>query len=257
MVGIYGPTRPARNGPLVAGRRHRVARRRLSVPSSAALPARTHVPARHRGRRSARRPSNGGFGGAGASASGRPDGLRADWLEGRCARDVIGVIARMRVALGFVCGALVLWLARPDRPVAAGRHVDRGVRRGAAHLGRRSSEQVARGDRVGSVPLGARTRCMSDRRVMGVGLAVACAQRRRRRADRGLPGDDADGGDQERGGVSAADVRRQLRSLSARRRREARDRGTARRRFSLAQAMREPRAPRGRSGSSSRCCCSS
>ena len=40
IVGIYGPTRPARNGPLVAGRRHRVARRDLPVPSSAALQAR-------------------------------------------------------------------------------------------------------------------------------------------------------------------------------------------------------------------------
>ena len=39
IVGIYGPTRPERNGPMVAARRDRVARRRLPVPSPAPLHA--------------------------------------------------------------------------------------------------------------------------------------------------------------------------------------------------------------------------
>ena len=36
---------------------------------------------------------------------------RCATARGRCARG--SALARMRVALGFVCGVLVLWLAQP------------------------------------------------------------------------------------------------------------------------------------------------
>ena len=64
-------------------------------------------------------------------------------------------VARRRVALGFLFGAVVLWLAQPtwDAP-----HARRGVRdrrRSAPHLGRRASREEPRGDAVGPVSLDA------------------------------------------------------------------------------------------------------
>ena len=164
IVGIYGPTRPARNGPLAPGdiavsrdgvcQCHHQRQCRLDA----------HVPARHRRRRGAR--------GRRSPASGRdgtcPGGAGLSLQRGmprQSKRDtMIGVIARMRVALGFICGVLVLILARPTGAIAAHRHVDRGARRGASHLGGRASAQGARGDGVRPVPLPSRIRCMSGRR---------------------------------------------------------------------------------------------
>ena len=208
IVGIYGPTRPSRNGPWSPRRRHRVARRDLPVSSSAPVQARdacacsTSRSPKWSTRSSAGWPRS-------ARVSDRP--ARATCADAMRSR-------ALRVALGFVCGALVLCARAADVGDDRRRHGDRGVRRGASHLGRRPSQQVARGDVVGPVSLGARIRSTSDRR----SWAPAWRSRARsvvgRGADRAsISSIDADGGDQERGGVSAADVRRATTIAIARR----------------------------------------
>ena len=215
IVGIYGPTRPARNGPLAPDdvtvsrdsvcQCHHLRQCRLErmclldievAEVLAAVERRLHAV-------------------AGACPGGAGLSLRHDGATAASKRDtVIGVIARMRVALGFVCGVLVLILAQPTARSLAHRHVDRRARRSASHLGRRASAQVARGDRVRAVPLRAASALC---RLVGDGRRPRDRVREHagRGADRALPRDDADGGDQERGGVPAADVRRAVRSAIA------------------------------------------
>ena len=85
--------------PMGPGRRHGVARRELSMPSSAAVPPRDDVSGGHSGRRSAR--------GGGEAVGG------AAWLQ------AIRFFARFRVALGFACGIAVFWFAAPTRTAIA------------------------------------------------------------------------------------------------------------------------------------------
>ena len=145
IVGLFGPTRPARNGPWAADGRHRVARRDLRVSSSAPLPPRDDVPDGRRGRRSARRRAIAGW-------PPRPRG-RA-WL--------IAVIAAQRCGAGSrgcgsrwdscsarsCCGSRRRrrrrWLRA--RPIAVAGEALRVW--AAGHL-----EQIARGHLVGSVSL--------------------------------------------------------------------------------------------------------
>ena len=51
----------------------------------------------------------------------------------------VATLARFRVALGFVFGVLVLILAQPTARSLLVGHVDRRVRRGDPHLGRRAT----------------------------------------------------------------------------------------------------------------------
>ena len=87
---------------------------------------------------------------------------------------VIGVIARMRVALGFVSGVLVLILARPSgRSLAIGMSiaaVGEAIRIWAAGHLHKSREVTASGPyRFVGHPL------YVGSTVMGIGLAIACA----------------------------------------------------------------------------------
>ena len=63
------------------------------------------------------------------------------------------IIARLRVALGFTCGVLVFWLATPTPATIAAGLVVAVAGEAIPFLGRRSSEQVARGDAVRAVPV--------------------------------------------------------------------------------------------------------
>ena len=77
---------------------------------------------------------------------------------------LIARLARLRVALGFVFGALVLWLAQPTRrSLAVGMSIA-ACRRGDPDLGRRAPQQVARGHRRRARIAGSRIRCTSGRR---------------------------------------------------------------------------------------------
>src|SRR5437667_4604651 len=97
-------------------RSHCVALRQLPMPLRAAMPCKTLVPARNlteRGRRAgrgaARRPRHHVSDMSGAARRwDRVDAALARW-RARPAE----ALARRRVALGFVCGAAVLLLARP------------------------------------------------------------------------------------------------------------------------------------------------
>ena len=169
IVGLYGPTRPSATG---RGRRttSRFRATHLRVPSSAPLQARDDVPARHsggRGRGRRRAPASCRRERACLSHARRPSASRG------CA-----------CALGFVVRRARALAARSrratrSRGAACGRH----GRRNAAHLGRGSSQQVARGDGFGSVSLVAHPLYIGSS-IMGVGLAVACEQRRRGRDHR-------------------------------------------------------------------------
>ena len=174
----------------------------------------------------------------------RPGAGMADGALPRTRRRAHGIgcraqarAARLRRAARWCCG----WRSRRARSLAR-RQRRSPRRRGDPDLGRRAPEQVARGDLVGAVPL---VRASALCRVVGDG------RRARDRVARALVvavlialylGDDADGGDQERGSVSAADVRRRY----DRYRRGARGRAIA----AVAAALQpgagdgEPRAPR-------------
>src|SRR6185436_18960456 len=159
--------------PGLARRHHRVARHRLSMPSPAAVPARAHVPARHRGGGSRRRRRSAAAG-AGPGAGGA--GLRPAAAMARQSRrdTIIAVIARMRVALGFVSGVLVLILSRPSaRSLALGMSiaaVGEAIRIWAAGHLHKSREVTASGPyRFVGHPL------YVGSSVMGVGLAIACS----------------------------------------------------------------------------------
>jgi hypothetical protein len=85
---------------------------------------------------------------------------------------VLDILARRRVALGFVCGALVLWLAEPTRDtIAAGvaiALVGEGVRVWAAGHLNKSREVTSSGPyRWVAHPL------YVGSAIMGIGLAVA------------------------------------------------------------------------------------
>ena len=244
IVGIYGPTRPARNGPMVAARRHRVAGRRLPVPSPAPLPARAHVPARHRGRPKCSTPSSAGWRAEPRVAD--VASLARAASRGCASRSASSFgVARARgsrsrrgrsLAIGMsvaACGeAMRIWAAGHLRQVARG-HRRPGPYRWFAHplyVGS-SVMGVGPGDRVG------------QRRRSAVLIAVYLVR-------------DADGGDQERGGVSARG-RSAISTTGI---------GAASRRSGASAAPRrgavqpgagdgEPRVPRGGRPGASRCCC--
>src|SRR3990167_4661683 len=142
------PDPPVAQRTVGARRHHHLARRRLPVPSSSPLHARSDVPARHRGARSTGR--------------GRAPARRR----------MIAALARLRVTLGFACGALVLWLAEPTgTTIAAGTAIaiaGEGLRVwSSGHLNKAREVTVSGPYRWFAHPL------YVGSSVMGVGLAVA------------------------------------------------------------------------------------
>ena len=137
--------------------------------------------------------------------SDRRPAWRASWRGLRVARS-----GSLRGVAVLLAGAAHAAFARRWRRAIA------VVGEAHAHLGGRSPAQVARGHDVRARISGSRIRSTSGRRVMGAGLAIACASVVGCGADCGLSRRDADGRREERRGVPAADVRRSLRSISAR-----------------------------------------
>ena len=179
------------------------------------------------------------------------------WLARQGARFATrscAVLARRRVPLGFVFGVLVLWLAQPTGETLAGRCRRGGGRRGAPDLGRRSSQQVARGDLVGPVSLvgaSALRRIVDDGRRAGDRVGSVA----RGGADRGLPRRDDHGRGEERGSVSPPNVRRAA-TIGIERAPAARGRCAARA-VQPGAGDRQPRASRSWSDLRSPCCCCS
>src|SRR5262249_34351012 len=99
----------------------------------------------------------------------------ADWLRARVVRDeVIALLARKRVALGFLCGVATLLLAQPPvRSVAAGMSIaalGELLRVWAAGHLNKSREITSSGPyRWVAHPL------YLGSTIMGIGLAIACA----------------------------------------------------------------------------------
>ena len=119
------------------------------------------------------------------------------------------------MALGFICGVLVLWLATPTRAtIAAGLAVavvGEAIRFWAAGHLNKSREVTASGPyRLVAHPL------YVGSSIIGAGLAVASGRVAVARDRGGVSGDHADGGHPQRGGVSAADVRRATTTRTAR-----------------------------------------
>ena len=138
-----------------SARRGRVARaRRACAITSGSASAATSACASTRSRSTkSRRRSIAGW--SGVAATGDERALAAQRRAAPRAR--IGLVmkwlARRRVALGFILGAVVLWLAQPTCDVARARRGVRADRRSAAHLGRRASREEPRGDALGAVSL--------------------------------------------------------------------------------------------------------
>ncbi len=239
LVGIYGPTRPERNGPLGADDDGGVARIGVSVPSSATMPARPHVPARHRrGRSAGRRRTAPRRGGA------------SPWLTSPRR------LARLRVPLGFVfavAGAVACAAVGHRRcwREASSRWLGEVLRIWAAGHLNKSREVTSSGPyRWFAHPL------YVGSSIMGVGLAIASRQPAIVAAFiAAVPRCDDHRRDQERRGVSPAEVRRSVRSLSTRRGRRARRRGADQALHARA-GDRESRASRASAEWCSRCCCS-
>ena len=152
---------------VVAARRHRVARQRLPVSSPAPLHARAHVPARHRGRRGARRrrAPAGGRGDAWLTVVRRPARATWSWRRSRgCAS---------RSGSCSACSSWC-WRSRPRRSLAIGMSIA-ACGEAIRDLGGRSPAQVARGHRVGAVSLGGAS---AVRRVVGDGRRAGDRVRR-------------------------------------------------------------------------------
>ena len=138
---------------------------------------------------------------------------RPGWLAERCRVCLAEALARRRVALGFVFGALVLWLAQPTAAtLAAGTAIAIAGERlrvwAAGHLNKAREVTVVR-----PVSL---VRASALRRLVDHGRRARgrVEQSRRRRLDRAVSRRHADRGHQERGGVSAPHVRRSVRPVS-------------------------------------------
>ena len=115
LVGIFGPTRPERNGPWSPDDVTVSRDDDLSVSSPAPLPGSRRCACWTSGRRGARRRRTSACGGA--SRSNQPSMSDHPRLD-RAAR---ARVARFRVALGFALGVVVLWLAEPTgATIAAG-----------------------------------------------------------------------------------------------------------------------------------------
>ena len=213
-----------------ARRHHHLARRRLPVPSSSPLHARTDVPARRRGGRS-------------ASRRGRTPSCGRMWpamTDRDAARSACALAGRawicLRRARAVAGGA--------DGCDARGRHGDRHCRASACACGRRDIS-TRRAKSPYPVPIaGSRILSTSGRR------SWASGWRSRRTASRSpvvialYLAVTLTAADQERGSVSAPRVRRSLRSLPPWTLRCAASGAPTRAGFSLAQAManREHRA---------------
>ena len=101
IVGLYGPTWPERNGPWDAADEVVSRADHVRVPSQARVSDRTGCASTISRLTKCSQPSSGGS---------RKLAVRD---ETHAARRVLEALARRRVTLGFVCGALVLWLAQP------------------------------------------------------------------------------------------------------------------------------------------------
>ena len=242
IVGIYGPTRPARNGPWSPDDVTVSRDARLPVSSPAPLQAASGCAcSTSRSTKCWRRSSGGSPRGA---AVAEPS-IRA------CCE----LLARLRVPLGFVFGVARALARAADAATLAGGHCRsrssaRRCASGRPAISNKSREVTA----SGPVSL---VRASALRRVVGHGRRASRSRRTASRSRRSSPSYlavDADGGDQERGSVSAADVRRSVRSLSPRRTACVDRRRGA---FSLRAGDGQPRVSRGRRPRAWPCCCSS